>query len=481
MIKTFFSQLHKTIFDGIGYAYLDFFSFSILYNLIGVFPVWIIAMNDLTLKVVGKVFEPFVFECGLRNLSENDNCRNPGLDAAILGDLLRDIGLSYTIYEADEDFGLYFNNTWTGLYASLQNNTYDTLLTSMVITQPRIDSFHVTYAVDYLPYAFIVKRFPESFHDSFRLLFEPFSFELWLLQAVTIFCLFLAGALPKLIYDQKLNFKAILGHIGRTGWSMYRYALGQGKEVPFEKSRLSGTIMTLMFFLLLPFTVNLYQNALLSHLYVKYPKPPFKTLDELVTLIEKGRYQLVSDKNDLSFFEDMDTSPDAIMIRMKAVMDQNLVHYAEDEEDALRHVSDYNYVYPSTLDEAAYLLKDRCDFQLIVDKDRTQQLVYLFNKNIPQLYIRQINAAIGKSWPRVEYYKNKYYLNSLINVTKCLSTSNEWASKLSLTNLGGLIYCCLFNIALALTIFAAELIHFKRSRSRSYPQSLVQSIRGNHY
>lgn len=425
-------------------------------------------MPETNLKIVTKIFDPFTFECGLKTLLETKQCREPGLDAEILGYLLRRVNVSYTLLQNDEDYGTYSNGTWNGLFTYLANGSYDLLGTSMVITNPRLDTFSITYTVDYLPYAFIVKRFPETFHTSSKVLIEPFTNSVWAAYCVTVNLLLIAGTISKLLFHSRFSLTLIVKQSYQTYWAICRTLIGQAEERPFDISRPSGVILIIMLYMIHLLIVGLYQSALLTHLYVKSPKSPFSTVDELLDLVESGHLKLVTDKTDLSFFEDSDDTSDSVLIRIKSAMDQNMVHYASDNLEALDLVDRYgNYIYPSTLDEATYLLNGTCKFQLIVDNKRTQQLAYLFNRKVPHSIIHKINDVIGESWPMIQHYKDKYYLKAFKDLQKC-TTEEEWPSKLSMTNLIGLTPLCISGILASFTALIIELVCFKWEQRRSY-------------
>ncbi len=249
------------------------------------------ATSHQQVKVAAAAYPPFVDVCSLETLNPSAECPYPGLDAQLFGYLLDYARLNYSLipfYPGEFTWGR-LNGTWTGLLGQLQNGEIHAISVSWALRADRTKDFSFSYPLRQMRYSFLVRKREASAGETAGFLTEIFSPNLWVTILAGLIACWMAVSV-----SQNLLYRFYPANVDRGGFSGWIRLFLQHSGDDMWLGGVSTKILFLCMSLLSLFVMSMYQSCLLARLLIPRSVPPFMDANELISLIQRKEYRLVS-------------------------------------------------------------------------------------------------------------------------------------------------------------------------------------------
>ncbi len=240
-----------------------------------------------------------MYPCAEHTLLRTLDCPFPGVDSQIAGRILEILHVTYQIVffnDSNLDWGSVKNgsdsgNPYSGLLGLLYDGTFDMISAGYLIFEQRITHFQFSYPFRTDRFYFVVRKSEISLETTALLVFRTFSPALWAtnLAALIFLAMSMFFSQKILIFSGENNspFRRIL-------LDFYHFILNQAHEIPSNRKRsMSASPIFAFLSIFSVVTMSMYQGSLLSRLLVNRERAPFDSLEELVDLIEEGKFNVI--------------------------------------------------------------------------------------------------------------------------------------------------------------------------------------------
>uniref|UniRef100_A0A914X5S7 VWFA domain-containing protein n=1 Tax=Plectus sambesii TaxID=2011161 RepID=A0A914X5S7_9BILA len=309
-----------------------------------------------TLKTATSVWLPVVYDCGLTSLQANVNCTLPGVSHEILDFILTALSIPYHLDgKSWEEWGGYDydNETWTGTLGELYRGNYDMFAGEYEYTETRDEYFDYSYFLRQSEQVFIRSKPINSGYmiNPLKLIFGAFSNAVIVAFFGTLLALGVGLALCK-------SLEYTMQHSHQSSFLAYLW------HAPDHRSLKSGRTIFLLFSFFTALASGLLQPTLLTQLLITPNERPFSSIEELIRVLDSGKYKLVTENPTYSFFETMETSNLSYYVRLKMAVQKNGLRIVNSLEKVTTVLKTGNYLYPSSSHKAAIILQDDCNLEV---------------------------------------------------------------------------------------------------------------------
>ncbi|KAL3113047.1 hypothetical protein niasHT_013512 [Heterodera trifolii] len=390
-------------------------------------------------------------------------CRFPGHCVENLMQIVNFLGLKVDpVIDHSHFLGGYINGTPTGLLSLLANRSVDSICKLFTRTNNNSKIFDFTRTIYSTWSGIAVRRHPcgQMYKWDMWSLFHPFTESTWLAIGIMLLIWMTLFPMTNLIESKIATKKKCEGI--QILWRMFRLQLQQPDDIRF--CSVSGNFSFFLFGLLhVMLFCSLYQSWIVTTLISGQRLVPFQSLEELIPLLESGRYKFAALPTNHWFFETVESSNDPRHIRIRNAMRKYPLEVYEDESQVLKLVQSGTHVAivqgGSTLE---WVANSFCEVVFVRGGMPEKAIHFAFAKG--STFVKMFNEAIGheavfmhrKRW-KYEYYTEKQ------RERFCLESDRERKrfKPLGLIPFLGPCVVLLFGNAIALVAFSMEtIVHF---------------------
>lgn len=260
---------------------------------------------------------PMSDECAIDDLAGETVCPNAGIASKFLASCLRFANLSYAVSHGSRNLGSFNVNTssWSGLLGEVHRGEIDAIAMFTSYSDLRAAHFLYTQFFSEIRYVFLIKTMDVQPSQGAMLLIDGFSSRVWLALLITF-----SATLASLVFinwtSRRVQSERVCSRFckffSEAFWKLLRLVCLQNDNQEFGATRrrrnASGhfLIAFLSFFILI--LVNLYQNILFNQISTIAERPPFRSTDELVSLIGRKKLTLLTTSRDFIYFDYVNNS-----------------------------------------------------------------------------------------------------------------------------------------------------------------------------
>uniref|UniRef100_A0A914VAH2 VWFA domain-containing protein n=1 Tax=Plectus sambesii TaxID=2011161 RepID=A0A914VAH2_9BILA len=381
-----------------------------------------------TLKTATSVWLPVVYDCGLTSLQANVNCTLPGVSHEILDFILTALSIPYHLDgKSWEEWGGYDydNETWTGTLGELYRGNYDMFAGEYEYTETRDEYFDYSYFLRQSEQVFIRSKPINSGYmiNPLKLIFGAFSNAVIVAFFGTLLALGVGLALCK-------SLEYTMQHSHQSSFLAYLW------HAPDHRSLKSGRTIFLLFSFFTALASGLLQPTLLTQLLITPNERPFSSIEELIRVLDSGKYKLVTENPTYSFFETMETSNLSYYVRLKMAVQKNGLRIVNSLEKVTTVLKTGNYLYPSSSHKAAIILQDDCNLEIVpLDELPRTWIAFMFAPN--STWIPVFNQA-SIMWQSYFHYTEEKYTKGALKCTNGIAKGKFGVQPLALKSFIGI-------------------------------------------
>ncbi|KAH7708064.1 Protein W02A2.5 [Aphelenchoides avenae] len=366
-------------------------------------------MNETEIRVVFPRVPPGMYDDCTKfpTLKSSVNCPKPGICAEIIRAIalrqnLRIVPIVPPTARGDTAIGAYVNGTWVGMLGYLANGTADTVCLFYAETDFRRKHFDFSDAV-YVPQnAFAVGRGKDVVAGGMWDFFDPYKLEMWLAMLLIFLaqCTIIFIAFVEYRSKKRARFEP-----GEVVWQLVRLQLRQVSSIRFysDAGRMHMLVFAFMQCLLL---LSLYQGWILSSLINHRESKPFSNMDEMIDLIARGKYRLVTNSPGHWFFELIQNSSKYNFIRLRNATERHPVVIVRNEKEAMDFVEHSNGIIPTQTDYTT-MFESPCAISFVRFNIVERSAHFLFPKGSSFRAI--FNEALDKERISVARLERRYF------------------------------------------------------------------------
>ncbi len=418
----------------------------------------------VALRIAVIAYPPYVYTCAGNSLQRTTDCRFPGVESEIAAKILEILNVTYQVIffnDSNIDYGTFINgsdgtNPYSGLLGLLYNGTFDMILPSYQMLQLRMPYFRFSYPIGKHSFYFVVRKSEISLTTTAALVLRTFSPALW--GTILAALIFLASSM---FFSQNILILTRGGKnpsFRRTLWGFYRFTLNQDHEISSDRKRSMSAGLIFVLLSISSFViVSMYQGSLLSRLLINREAVPFDSLENIVGLIEAGRFNVIQNPGMPNFFRRAQKPDNIVFEKLGAAFKANPPLFESNVSKVIQLLKTENYVYPMYDATAKIFLQNNCE--LVAFTGPAMEIAFgghVFRKGMEPFVQRYSNTFIEILPYLITELDPRYeqYVGSTCAIEQKVNQFPERA--LAFQSLAGLFLLILSGSVLSLLVFAAE-------------------------
>ncbi|CAD6193118.1 unnamed protein product [Caenorhabditis auriculariae] len=253
------------------------------------------ALMNKNLRVVIPAIEPpYVNYVNFSDSAQADMGYGPGVVIEILKEIGKRLNLTYTVVQTkDHEWGELINGTWTGAFGQLYRKEADILAGAAIMEYHRSLVADLTYPFQFEPTGMLI-RSPEKYEDDTLLIVtEPFSWQVWVISAVTVIVSAVIFLGMTIILNQV--YREMKVTLFESTWVFFSIFVQQG--LPEQPRSWSCRVLVALWWLASITLSATFTGSLVALFAVDKTNLPFQNIEQLVKVVRQGKYTIVMDGN----------------------------------------------------------------------------------------------------------------------------------------------------------------------------------------
>ncbi|KAI3422318.1 hypothetical protein GPALN_012841 [Globodera pallida] len=352
-------------------------------------------------------------------------CRFPGHCVELLMQVVNYLDLQVEpVIHHGHFLGGYLNDgTPTGLLSMLANGSVDSICKLFTRTNNNNNAFDFSRIIYATWSGIAVRRHSggQMYKWDMWSLFHPFTEGTWVAIGIMLLVWMVLFPMTNLVESKIVNKPTNDGF--QILWRMHRNSI---QLICCFSIKFSGNFSYVVYGLLhVMLFCSLYQSWILTTLIGGERVLPFRSVEELVPLLESGRYKFAALPTNHWFFETVESSNDPRHIRIREAMRKYPLEIYEDESEVMELVQSGTHVAVvqgwSTLE---WVANSFCDVVFVKGGMPEKAIHFAFSKGSP--FVKLFDEAIGHEavFMHRKRWKYGYYLEKQ-RERFCLENDNE--------------------------------------------------------